>query len=279
MLKRLIKGVLPEAFVRAALDARSAMRLAATPREGFDAKSLRCVGAVDLESAFHGGEAEATWRADHAAIEDVFRTAGTSGGINPGDRRAVYCLVRTFAPRNVLEVGTHVGASTLAIGRALTSNGMRGRVTTVDIVDVNRAGAPWQQAGLPMPPRDLAATLRCAESIRFEVAPALDYLRATDERFDFVFLDGDHGARAVYQEVAAALRVLDPGGVILLHDYYPGGRSLFPDGHVIRGPFRAMSRVQRDCPGIAVLPLGNLPWPTKQGLNVTSLALVTGRAH
>jgi hypothetical protein len=71
---------------------------------------------------------------------------------------------------------------------------------------------------------------------------------------------------------------LNDGGVILLHDYYPKGRALFPDGNVISGPYRALERVIKENPKIEVKPLGALPWETKLGSHMTSLALVTRRA-
>ena len=41
------------------------------------------------------------------------------GGVNPGDRQAVYYLIMALKPQNVLEVGTHIGASMPHIARAL----------------------------------------------------------------------------------------------------------------------------------------------------------------
>jgi hypothetical protein len=79
---------------------------------------------------------------------------------------------------------------------------------------------------------------------------------------------------AVYQEVSAALSLLKTDGVILLHDYYPGANPLYPDNATIGGPFHALERIRKENPAIDVLPLGDLPWPTKLGKNVTSLALV-----
>ena len=76
------------------------------------------------------------------------------------------------------------------------------------------------------------------------------------------------------KEAAAALKLLRPGGLILLHDFYPQGRPLYPGGDAIVGPDRALQRVRRECPEVSVLPLGALPWPTKDGSNMTSLALV-----
>jgi predicted O-methyltransferase YrrM len=99
-------------------------------------------------------------------------------------------------------------------------------------------------------------------------------MRATDQRFDFIFLDGDHAARTVYEEVSLALPLLNKEGLILLHDYYPDAKPLYPHCAAIGGPFHALRRVHNENPVIEVLALGELPWPTKQGTNMTSLALV-----
>ena len=114
--------------------------------------------------------------------------------------------------------------------------------------------------------------------MRFVTSPARDFLENTRARFDLIFLDGSHASSDVYREVCAALRVLNANGVILLHDYYPEGKPLFPDGRVIGGPYRAMVRVRKENPEIEIVPLGNLPWPTKQGSSATTLAFVARRA-
>ena len=71
-----------------------------------------------------------------------------------------------------------------------------------------------------------------------------------------------------------ALKMLNPNGVILLHDYFPGMKPLWSDGTVIPGPYLATERFVKEGINLTVLPLGELPWPTKLGSNVTSLALL-----
>jgi len=72
--------------------------------------------------------------------------------------------------------------------------------------------------------------------------------------------------------------MLNPNGLILLHDFYPGGKPLTSEGDVIDGPSIAADRIGLEAPDIAFLPLGNLPWETKSGDKATSLALVARRA-
>lgn len=102
--------------------------------------------------------------------------------------------------------------------------------------------------------------------------------KTVDGDFDLIFLDGDHSAAAVYREIPLALGLLRPGGVILLHDYFPDGRPLWGNGEPILGPFKGARKHMRDGAGFDVIPLGRLEWPTKLGSNVTSLALVVRRA-
>jgi predicted O-methyltransferase YrrM len=111
-------------------------------------------------------------------------------------------------------------------------------------------------------------------AVTFRVEPALAHLAAPGPAYDLIFLDGDHNAVPVYHEVAAALRRLAPGGVILLHDFFPGARPIWAGAKVIPGPWLAAERLRRELGGFAVLPLGELPWPTRDGTCITNLALV-----
>ncbi|SRR5713101_1426436 len=275
-LKQLAKAIVPPPVLNRAATARDWLRLITLPQQSFDSGNLRTPDTLLLADIFGSKEIAIAWEKDDDVIKNLYGDEDKMGGVNPGDRRALYYLIVALKPKNVLEVGTHIGASTLHIARALKRLNQDGRVTSVDIVDVNHPerGA-WKQLGLPKSPRDFARQLECLDHIEFHTGACLDLMRTTKQRFDFIFLDGDHRARAVYQEVSAALSLLKTGGVILLHDYYPGAKSLYPDNATIGGPFHALERVRKENPSIGVLPLGNLPWPTKQGKNVTTLALVT----
>jgi predicted O-methyltransferase YrrM len=199
------------------------------------------------------------------------------GAVNGGDRRALYYLVRKLGPGRVLEIGTHIGTSTVHLALALAHGGAEGRLVTVDVEDVNDpVEEPWKEFGAPLSPRAALERLGVADRVEFVHGASLEHLESLpeEERYDLVFLDGDHGAETVYQEVPAALRRLAPGGHVLLHDFFPGCRPLWPDRSVLPGPWLAIERLRAEGAPIVALPLGRLPWPTKQGTNVTSLALV-----
>jgi predicted O-methyltransferase YrrM len=221
----------------------------------------RGVTAATIERALHSQEVDEEWRR-MGRLSAAMHITDTAGGVNPGDRRAIYYLMRHFEPCSVLEIGTHIGASTLHIAAALRAAqgadpSVAAKLTTVDIVDVNnRDTQPWLQHGSARSPLEMAREARLDDLISFVNGASLDYLAASDERFDFIFLDGDHAARTVYAEVPAALRALRPGGLILLHDYFPRLGPLWSNRRVIGGPWLATERLRGEGAAFEVLPLG-----------------------
>ena len=265
-LRRALRWVLDRRLVSLMVESTTLARL---PRASVQLTEPRA--ALDPTIVFD--------RADDAVLETVSERIHESGlahnaeGVNPGDRLAICALAAYLQPRRVLEVGTHVGSSTLTLAATLARS--KAVITTVDIVDVNDANERhWERFGAPHPPREIVRDLAPVE---FAVGSSLSDLASTAETFDFIFLDGDHTAANVYRELPLALSRLSAGGVILLHDYFPRGRRLWKQGELILGPYLAVRRLIREGWPIAVLPVGELPWPTKLDSHLSSLALVLGR--
>jgi predicted O-methyltransferase YrrM len=268
-----IRKLIPAAIkrpLRSFVDERGLRRQRSLP---FDGTNLLPRSRIDLASIMNDAAIGAAFAEDGARIAGVYGTGEIGGGVNPGDRRALYYLIAKFQPKRVLEIGTHVGASTVYIASALRRFVPDGRLTTVDIVDVNGPDSAWKSLGMSAPPARIISDLGLGGITTFVTSPAAKILDAA-ERYDLIFLDGDHSPRAVYCETSAALGILSAPGVIVLHDFYPGGKPLTPDGGVINGPSRAAGRIEAETRDIAFVPLGLLPWPTKGGGNATSLALV-----
>jgi predicted O-methyltransferase YrrM len=204
------------------------------------------------------------------------------GAVNPGDRRAIFALARWLRVTSVLEIGTHLGASTVHIAAALHATSVaEGRpgefdVTTVDIIDVNNQSTRrWARFGSAYSAAEMIRHMGYEASVEFVTRRSLDYMSTCARRYGLIFLDGDHHADTVYGEIPAALRLLEQGGHILLHDYFPNLRPLWAGSPPARGPWLAAERLRREGVPIRVIPLGALPWPTKRNSTVTSLALVT----
>lgn len=59
------------------------------------------------------------------------------------------------------------------------------------------------------------------------------YFQRHRDKYDLIFIDGDHTAAQVYKDINNALSCLNPGGIIVVHDLNPTTEE--------------MQRVPRDC--------------------------------
>jgi predicted O-methyltransferase YrrM len=275
-LKQAVKAIVPAPIFASAMIARERIRLAKIPQATFEARRLTALSRPQIEAAFTDEAIGTAWRRDLDLLSRVMPYADIYGGVCPGERRAIYQLIAWLKPRRVLEIGTHIGASTLVIAQALASHTARDSfLLTGDILDVNN---PEQGAFSRLgtrAPRDALRQLGLEDRVRFKAMAALPLMQNVGQKFDLIFLDGDHSATAVYQEISVALNLLEPDGTILLHDFYPQGNRIYPKGMIVPGPFVAAQRIHSEFPGLEIMPLGELPWETKQGVRGTSLALVS----
>ena len=245
-------------------------------------ENLRRLDTDNLTEIFTSAGIQQDWSKTEEELLRICQIEdGVTGGVNPGDRRAIWYLITGFAPASVLEIGTHVGASTVHIAMALRNLMQKGssikpRLVTVDIQDVNHEiTGYWRKYGIKMSPKGMIQAAGCQDIVTFVKDTSVAYLDHSTARFDFIFLDGNHAAQFVYQEIPRALNRLNKGGIILLHDYFPENRPLWPNGSVIPGPHIGVNRLKREgCP-ITPIPLGNLPWYTKLGTKTTSLAILS----
>ena len=244
-----------------------------------DLKCLKSIDNVTLHDIFSSHEIELRW-ADTKNRLQMFDIPDGTGGVNPGDRKAIYYLISVFRPSCVLEIGTHIGASTLNMASALFAHqspeeGQQAHLVSVDIADVNDPLLKrWLKYGTKYSPIEMVNKMGYGHFVEFVTDTSLDYLSTCERRFDFIFLDGDHSAKTVYKEIPAALKLLSNDGVILLHDHFPNLKPLWSNGSLIPGPFLATERLKDEGVNLVVLPLGELPWPTKLKSNITSLALL-----
>jgi predicted O-methyltransferase YrrM len=271
--------LLPQRLLRVVELRRERRALASLERRECAVDALRIVGDAIIRMWLAANLTDEWEQILHTM--SAIRFGSGSGAVNPGDRRALYYLARSMRPSSILEVGTHVGASTSMLALAVAQMHPAGseahrRLVTVDISDVNDpARGAWKRIGCDRSPADVMRTIECQDFVEFVTSPSIPYLRNCRERFDLIFLDGDHSATAVYQEIPAALQLLKPGGLILLHDYFPNLQPLWSDGAVVPGPDLAMARLRRENAPIIARPFGALPWPTKLDSHVSSLALVS----
>jgi len=166
--------------------------------------------------------------------------------ISPSTGATLALLAAATSARAVVEVGTGTGVSALWLLRGMRPDGA---LTTIDTDAENQRIA-----------RRLFAEAGHAPSrTRLITGLALDVLpRLADGAYDLLFLDGDPADHAAC--VAAAPRLLRPGGVLALNGALAGGRAADPanqDRDVV--VVRELVRSFRDDDGWqpALLPVGD----------------------
>jgi caffeoyl-CoA O-methyltransferase len=121
-------------------------------------------------------------------------------------------LMRLIGARRALELGTFTGYSAICIARGLTDDGV---LVTCDVSDewTEIARRYWEEAGV-------------ADRIDLRLGPALETLRALPDAdpFDFAFIDADKAEYPDYYE--ECLRLLRPGGLVMVDNVFRGGEVL-----------------------------------------------------
>lgn len=277
-LKQIIKKLVPTSIRLKLSRIINSKQLYSLNKMQCETVNLLSSKEVNMENIFRNAEIQNSWKKWQVKLDNL-KIPDSTGGVNPGDRRAIFFLTRYFKPKTLLEIGTHIGASTVNIASALQYNHIdlqeKPTLRTVDIRDVNSIKEkPWLQFGSNKSPIDMIENLELELFVEFVTNTSINYFEKSTEMYDFIFLDGDHAAKTVYKEIPIALSKLNKGGIILLHDYFPKGKPLWSNNHVIPGPYLATERHIAEGADIVILPLGSLPWPTKLNSNVTSLALL-----
>jgi predicted O-methyltransferase YrrM len=257
------------------------LRLWLTPARQMETQLFARLDQIALDEILDPAPFEAEWGNTEAELAAVLGSGQLAHCTNPGDRRALYQFIRALKPQNVLEVGTRFGVSALYVAAALRRNhldgGPLGKLVTLDIADIDTPARRWASYGLKHPPRELIAAAGLSNIIEFVTVRSTDFLMRDQRRFSFVYLDGSTAASEVYRDLQLLPRVLSRNAVVLEHAFFPDGRKLWPNEKALAGCSRALSRLQREGLPIAARPLRELPWPTKHGGRVTSLALIGRR--
>jgi caffeoyl-CoA O-methyltransferase len=156
---------------------------------------------------------------DEVQRELIEVTAGLGGvssmQISPDQGAFMTLLAKVMGVRNVLEVGTFTGYSSICLARGLAAGG---RLICCDVSEewTGIAREYWRRAGVD-------------DRIDLRIAPALETLRAlpSDPLIDLAFIDADkQGYIGYWEELVPRMR---PGGVILVDNVFMGGQVVSPD--------------------------------------------------
>jgi len=176
--------------------------------------------------------------------------------ISPEQASFMQILLKAAGARRVLEVGTLAGYSALQLARALPPAAGGGRLLTIELDPARAAFARrWVAAS------DVADRVEVVQGSGQEVLPGLDA-----GTFDAAFLDADKGGYAGYLE--HCLRLVRPGGLILVDNAFAFGRLLEPDdgGDPDVEAVRAFNERMAHTPGLhgIIVPIGDGLWVARR---------------
>lgn len=154
-----------------------------------------------------------------------------------GVRRMLFQIIRSMNARTVLDIGTYVGTSALAFALAV---GDAGHVVTVDSNDVNSKRSYWSSVNRMLSPEAMLHQAGVGHRVSFVTEDSLAYMRSTERKFDFISIDGWHDEDHVYEEIVAAISLLNYGGLVFMDDIQT--RHPPPGLDRIKGPWRALRR-------------------------------------
>lgn len=191
--------------------------------------------------------------AEDSISEDAIVTAAReramdagAGAVTPAAGALLGLLARLSGGRAVVEVGTGAGVSGLWLLSGMRDDGV---LTTIDIEPEHQrlAKQAFTEAGIG-PGRTRLIAGRAQEVLT----------RLADESYDLVFFDAAPGDQAHF--VAEGVRLLRPGGVMVVHRAALDGRAGDPAAHdsdvvAVREAARLIAEDERFTP--VMVPLGD----------------------
>jgi predicted O-methyltransferase YrrM len=148
-------------------------------------------------------------------LEDETREISDLPGmmVGPLEGQFLGWLIRLSGARNVLEIGTFTGYSSISMALALPGGG---RIVSLDVNEETTAVA-----------RRYAEEAGVADKIDYRVGMAIDLLGELDGPFDLVFIDADKESYVDYYE--NVLPKLADGGFIVADNVLWSGRVVEGD--------------------------------------------------
>lgn len=128
--------------------------------------------------------------------------------MQPGEQDVLLALVGSIRPHTMVEIGVNEGITAQAVLRHVPSIE---RYIGIDVNAAYQFEIPAQQSEHPNEPGALVK-----HDPRFQLVLRGDPMPS---EADVVFIDGDHGKKAVLVDSIWAAAIVNHGGLIIWHDY------------------------------------------------------------
>jgi len=132
------------------------------------------------------------------------------GSIRTCEAQALYSIIVSNKYKNIIDIGTGNGFSSLYFCKALSDLGNGGMVETIDITDKNK-----EKNVIELFRRDGLEGF-----INFNVDRSDDVIPTLDDAYDFVLIDGEHTYEQTKRDFYNVFDKLSVGGCVAFHDVY-----------------------------------------------------------
>ena len=223
--------------------------------------------------SFNSESLKIEYESDYSKYLKTFNLPENSGGINIGDQKAIYFLTKLYTPTRILELGTHIGCSTIYFLMAAKKNQNFEKLTTVDIVDVNNQKiSNWKKYNSFFSPKEMSEKINMQKKIVFINDFTDNFLKKNNQKYNLIFIDAGHSFNKAYKDLYLSLNLLEDKGIIIMHDIYLSEHFSLKKSN-LNGPYLALKKITNQL-NLKVDLLHSLPWKTKNGRNLTSLGVI-----
>ncbi|SLM32079.1 hypothetical protein MTBBW1_560003 [Desulfamplus magnetovallimortis] len=150
------------------------------------------------------------------------------GSVSPQAGELLRALVVNIAPRNVLEIGSYIGASTIWIASAMSEYERRNKLCCIDLF-LPHTDNPWCPGVELIEPLSYIKNniKKCGFQSFIELyqGDSKDLIpkiaKQIHSTIDFVIIDGDHSFMGCSSDFNLVEPFVSLGGYILFHDTFP----------------------------------------------------------
>jgi predicted O-methyltransferase YrrM len=128
------------------------------------------------------------------------------------EAHVMYCICRNFGYKNILEIGTGTGFSSLVFAKAIIDQEVFG---SVDTIDINPESPNIFNKNFS---RIVEALPEMESMITFYNKDSVDIIPFLDKKYDLAFIDGCHDYDCVKSDYEAVTKKVKDGGCIIFHD-------------------------------------------------------------
>ena len=139
----------------------------------------------------------------------ILRPRMLSGHLQ-GQILKMLCLM--IQPKNILEIGTFTGYSSICMAQTLSNDGF------IDTIDIDDEIEPFTQS--------FFNKSGLAHKIKMHIGDAVEIIPKLNKKFDLVFIDGDKRQYPEYYKLV--INMLNPGGYILADNILWDGKVVEP---------------------------------------------------